>query len=389
MHAHWWIFAAVGFLTVVFGKPGSGKSRYATGKLIEQLVTTTRHIVTNLPLRLGELNAYLQEHHPELAPGVLDRITMLEDDDLGRFWEVRGPDPALGVAYFLDEAHIKFNARDWASVRRECINYLSQHRKMGDAIYAITQSPGNLDKQFRSIAEDFTRLSNGYTRQYGMFKARGRFYTHSFYHEPQGNSEPYHKGTFSLDPDGIAKCYDTAKGIGVHGTTADIGRRAKGIPVLWVFPMALGLGSLCLLVPLLLAKGASAHVSGVADRIRHSTDSSVHAAQSVLVPSWQRGLGGAPKSPQAAGGDSPFLDRGAEPVEYYLGELVDGGHVRVYVAGDGWQDVVSVERGVAMLRDGRRVHPEPAAVRRKRVTAAAAVGPDRSAGLPAQKLDTP
>jgi hypothetical protein len=253
---------------VILGKPGSGKSLYATSRLIEELANGTRNIVTNLQIRPDRLNEYLQKQYPDRDCRMLQRLRLLTDDELREFWKYRGPEEdnegKVGVAYFLDEAHIAFNARDWATLGRGAIHYLSQHRKLGDVVWPITQSPGNLDKQFRSVSEDFTVLRNEYTAKYGPFKGRGRFVRRTYLSEPGGNAEPFEKATFTLDKDGIASCYDTAKGIGVHGSKADIGRRAKGWSIWWAFGGALFLAALVGLVPFLLGKAAqSAMTKGV------------------------------------------------------------------------------------------------------------------------------
>ncbi len=251
---------------VILGKPGSGKSLYATSRLIEELANGTRNVVTNLPIRPDRLNEYLQKTYPDRDCRMLQRLRLLTDDELREFWKYRGPeggdvDGKSGVAYFLDEAHIAFNARDWAALGRGAINYLSQHRKLGDIVWPITQSPGNLDKQFRSVAEDFTVLRNEYTAKYGPFRGRGRFVRRTYLSEPSGNAEPFEKATFTLDKEGIASCYDTAKGIGVHGSKADIGRRAKGWSIWWAFAGAFVLAALVGIVPYLLGKGAQAFVT--------------------------------------------------------------------------------------------------------------------------------
>lgn len=299
----------------ILGKPGSGKSRWATGLLIKELVNGHRNIVTNLPLRVGRLNEYLQEHYPDVDCRLAQRLRIMTEDDMRFFYKFRSPeDPpqpvleavrpaeeladgmnakdvrrilldqereaddrrdrdralqcmkqsklgAEGVAYFLDEAHIGFNARNWAATGVGALNYLSQHRKMSDVVFPITQSAGNLDKQFRSVTEDFTFLRNEYTAQWGIFKGRGRFVSKTFYEEPGKSSEPFKTETFEIDESGVGSCYDTAKGIGVSGTGADIGRRAKGINILWVIPAIVCLAALTYFIPVWMGKAASGYIN--------------------------------------------------------------------------------------------------------------------------------
>ena len=250
---------------VILGKPGSGKSLYATSRVIQELREGSRNIVTNLPLRPDRLNEYLQQKWPKEDLRMVQRLRVLNDDEIKQFWLYRGPEEGdkgeQGVAYFLDEAHIAFNARDWATIGRGALHYLSQHRKLGDIVWPITQSPGNLDKQFRSVAEDFTVLRNEYTAKFGIFRGRGRFVRRTYLSEPSGNAEPFEVATFTLDTAGIASCYDTAKGIGVHGSKADIGRRAKGIPIWTVVPVAVVLALSTVAVPWLVGKGVRGYLN--------------------------------------------------------------------------------------------------------------------------------
>jgi len=312
---------------VILGKPGSGKSLFATKKIIRELRESKRNIVTNVPLNIDKLNEWVQKKFPAEELQVPQRVRMLTDEELKRFWEIRGPghdeewtegtppvddyvpnydgkdiyqiererDDARalfnrrlalwladrdagfmafgdragkqGVCYLLDECHIAFNARDWATIGRGALHYLSQHRKLGDIVYPITQSPGNLDKQFRSVAEDFTVLRNEYTAKFGIFRGRGRFTWKTYLHEPStGNkAEPFVQGSFVFN--GEENCYDTARGIGVHGNKADIGRRAKGIPIMWVIPMGLALALSCVAVPWYFGKKAGDFVSGGAVKV--------------------------------------------------------------------------------------------------------------------------
>jgi len=280
---------------ILLGKPGSGKSMYGTMRVVRELVEGNRNIVTNLPLRLENLNEYVNTRYPDINTRLVERVRILTDEEIGSFWKFRGPGESKGeqgVAYFLDEAHIAFNARNWANIGPGALHYLSQHRKLGDIVFPITQASGNLDKQFRSVAEDFTTLRNEYTAKFGPFRGRGRFVRKSYYGEPQPNAEPFEVASFTIDVKGIASCYDTAKGIGVHGNKADIGRRAKGVPIMWVIPGALILGGLCALLPYLLAKGTSKLMTGAKSDAQVMIDAAKGKAHTSLRANatWERTL---------------------------------------------------------------------------------------------------
>jgi hypothetical protein len=152
-----------------------------------------------------------------------------------------------GVYFCLDEVHIAFNARAWADTGAEVLYYLSQHRKLGDDVICITQSVANVDKQFRSVAQDFTYVRNLGKEKLGMFRLPLRFVRKTYSQPPVGDlSKPMEMGIYSLDAAGLASCYDTAKGVGIHGRAgADMKERKKGIHWAWV---AVGVPLVCILL---------------------------------------------------------------------------------------------------------------------------------------------
>lgn len=263
-------------IRIIFGKPGSGKSLYGTYRIIDELRSSRRHIVTNLPLRLDRLNEYLQQRFPSENLACVSRITLLDDEKLKEFYKERGPEGGPeGVAYFLDEAQIPFNARDWANCDRSVFNYLTQHRKKGDDVWAFTQSPGNLDKQFRSLAQEFRRLRNERLVKLGVFRGLDRFTCKHFDVEPGHNAEPFLVERFQLDPEGVASCYDTAAGIGVKGSKADIGSRAKGLTIGWGVAGLFAAAALVAIVPWGLGKMYAGYVeksSAGSPALRESLD---------------------------------------------------------------------------------------------------------------------
>ena len=172
-------------------------------------------------------------------------------------------DDDTGALIVLDELHIHFNARKWIQTGDACLHYLSQHRKHGDDVICITQALGNVDKQFRSVAEDFTMIINESKRKLGPFKGRNRFVRASHYKEPQGHrDQPFERADFQLDAAGVASCYDTAAGVGVHGNKADTKRKAKGIPIMLVLPAAIVVVALVAgLGPWILGKVTGAYIA--------------------------------------------------------------------------------------------------------------------------------
>ncbi|OAM88045.1 zonular occludens toxin domain-containing protein [Termitidicoccus mucosus] len=245
----------------ISGKPGGGKTLYAVSRLIQSLVAG-RYVVTNIVLHVERLQCYLHEFHPELNVHVLERVVMLDDEMLGEFWRYRRNDFTLSldcikedktvdfssvceagvfdVDYYLDEIHIKFNARAWQKTGPQALNYLSQHRKLGDNVYCITQSIANVDKQFRSVAQDFSYIRNYRVEKFRGFTRGNNFERKTYLQPVSGNGDEYvEKETFTLRKS-IADCYDTSGGVGMAGGgSADKGKKAKGIPLKWAGAFAI------------------------------------------------------------------------------------------------------------------------------------------------------
>ncbi len=259
----------------ISGKPGGGKTLYSVKLIVEELVHSDRIIVTNVPLKLGELNRYLQEKYPrayerffefkigdssvavaEVPPHITERVVLIDEDQLARFFTFRGgnvrlksvsneewregkrPDFSIvkdkGILYVLDEIHIAFNSRAWALTGNEVLYYLSQHRKLGDDVICITQSVNNVDKQFRSVAQDYTYIRNLAKQRAGFFRLPAMFVRSTYPQPATPTSAAMETGSFRLDVSGLAACYDTAKGVGIHGRAgADTKERRKGIHWLW------------------------------------------------------------------------------------------------------------------------------------------------------------
>lgn len=259
------------------GKPRGGKSYRAVDFLINDLRFTKKNPVTNLALDLDEIQYLMNEEGRDVD--VFARVTLLDTEQVAEFFRHRGSglvldyrylpgkvdkegkpiiDPkepidigptlkhpvcSQGVVYYLDELHIYFNSRKWKETGDVTLWYLSQHAKLGDDVWCITQSIANVDKQFRSVAQEFHYVRNFSKEKFGMFKMGDHFEERVFMQPASGNDTPSTIEKFTLSKK-VAKCYHTSGGVGVPaGGVADIGRKAKGVPIwsLWIV-LALGVG---------------------------------------------------------------------------------------------------------------------------------------------------
>jgi len=293
----------------ISGKPGNGKSLFAMRLIVDELVKGKRVVVTNVAIKPGELNRYLGETYPAIEVDLFSRLVVMNEDETARFWLIRGPglrltdvdredekngkrldftqvhigtpqlgaelaargvvnDGALvsahalgGVLYVIDEIHIYFDSRNWQTTGQSALFYLSQHRKLGDDVLCITQSVQNVEKRFRTLAQDFTYvkfLKKSKFGALGLFQPPAVFMRQVFQHEATGSradGAAMETRTFALDAAGVASCYETAAGVGVLGCSADKEERATGLHYGWLIAIGVaGLG-LLLCVPSLLGKG--------------------------------------------------------------------------------------------------------------------------------------
>lgn len=279
---------AIRFIT---GKPGDGKSMTAVQALQRELMNGKRHIITNLPVFPGRTWAFLKQRFGVEIDTA--RITILDEDQTKRFFLHRGagvqapmplekkdggdgridyaqcvrtvnPSPGLvleervngylngGVLYIIDEAHLHFGSRQWQDTAQSALFYLSQHRKMGDDVFFVTQHVKQVDSALRRLAAEFWRVTNYGNRFPFGVKLPDYFVIDVFNTEPSLLGQIVDVRKIRLDVEGLASCYDTAAGVGLVGQLADTKQQRKGIPwqVVPVVLLILGVGAL------FLAKGS-------------------------------------------------------------------------------------------------------------------------------------
>ena len=278
----------------ISGKPGGGKSLFGMKALVNELRTTHRYVVTNLAVKPAELAAYLDKLYGQTFD-LNQRLTILDEEQTAKFWLYRGnglvlpdqekndfsaadagnvyyvPDNEVGqviegqsltmrksggegVCFILDELHLFFNAREWAKTGKAAIFYLSQHRKCNNDVIWITQHIENVDKQFRSLTQDFTYLRNYRQEKFMSAFQSLPWFSFKTFQSPvtatTGLMSPTETGRFLLDAKGLAACYDTAKGVGFAGNVAaDTKKPRRGLPM-WVL-IAICAG-LCIAAPALV-----------------------------------------------------------------------------------------------------------------------------------------
>jgi len=353
-------------IRIIYGPGGSGKSRFQIELIVKQLRDTNRNIVTNLSVNLGRLNEYIQETYPRESVDVVGRVRILTVEETKEFWKVRGPlrwtgneydlepdNGVNGVCYVIDEAGAAgFDAQGWAEsdgkssrgVRAKW--YLDQQRKFGDDVFASTngRAPSGIAKAFRDKAHGFIRLKNNRLAVFGPFRGRDNFKWEEFTREPHAASDDaaIASGTFKLDEKGLASCYRTEEGVGVIGKGADKGARAKGIPILWIFPIVFLVGGFVAVIPYALGKATQKVLTGSGSQVQQKIEN----AKGVVGPGVLRP--GAEVEPQPTrpppppGAPVPAL----APKPYVTGLARAGGRVRVTLSD---RRVLSESDGVARV----------------------------------------
>lgn len=255
------------------GKPRNGKSLRAMMHIVRMLETTDRDVVTNMVLDLDELQQLLDTRGHNFS--VRHRVRILTDAEARNFWMCRGrgydlprppdyddkngadvdysslfTDPRFirggkaalesvtgpldlrGTCYVVDEAHNYWPARGYQNTPRHATFYCSQHGKLNDECFFITQNTKLIDPNFYRLAQDFTYCRNHRLLKFGMFRGDDKFVAKT-YESPavSANEVTLNVETFRLDL-AVARCYDTSAGVGMPGGgTADKGARAKGVPL--------------------------------------------------------------------------------------------------------------------------------------------------------------
>lgn len=291
-------------LHIIAGNPGGGKTYLAAERILNEIGTTDRTIITNLTLNLDRFQEYASERYPNKEIDIATRIRPITDEQAQRFFlyrpfgykipqlteeqEKKGqtfnlddceledarfanhmealagamPDKAKtsklgGVLYVIDEAHLYFPARGYRDFTRLAEFYLSQHRKFGDDIIAVTQFPDKLDKNFRSLAQDVTVCRNASMEKMQWIKGPNGFIRMKYLAVAGMRGQKPQETTFQkFSFQTIGTLYETSAGVGImERSDADTKTtKAKGLHWSWLlFAIFFGMSAI-VGIPMILAK---------------------------------------------------------------------------------------------------------------------------------------
>lgn len=138
----------------VTGTLGAGKTFHSV-RLGMLHIAKGGTVVTNIECNHERIARMIAINHGvEMQP---DQLRVF-DPEVTPQWEQEIPwGEAEGVVLvIIDEAHLFYNSRDWKDTQernKRLLSFLTQSRKAGVDIIWITQEGGNVDRQFRVLAE--------------------------------------------------------------------------------------------------------------------------------------------------------------------------------------------------------------------------------------------
>lgn len=312
-------------IRALVGNIGAGKSMTAMELIAHALAETDRDVATNIVIKPEGLAAYIQKEFPGVWVDIASRVRVLTRAEGKEFWMHRGPgvDLALkadgepnytgvtkGVFYVIDEAHIDFDSRCWAKSSKNLTFYNSQHRKLDDEVWFVTQFLELVDSRVRGFAEEYCYVENNANMRYlGVFKGL-KYVTVSAYKSPRAKSGKSNgicvwskRLRFNK---GLLATYDTSAGVGMPGIGRPEQKKFKGISILWAIPLVV-------LVVVLVAQIPGAIGSIFSRKVKKDLAPTAQPAAAV--------------SPNSAPGPAASLDADKKELPYPTGVAFGNGRV--------------------------------------------------------------
>lgn len=170
-------------ITLYEGVPGSGKSLWVAGQILEQL-SLGHLVICNYPFKAPAKKKYRRGalvivNNSELTPAFLYRWYQI--------WlkfRRHGQPKEHQIFLVIDEASTVFNPREWQKAgRKDWLSFFAQHRKLMFDVVLIAQQDIQIDNQIRGcidVAERFADIRKFFPDRGWylppMFKRTGRVY---------------------------------------------------------------------------------------------------------------------------------------------------------------------------------------------------------------------
>lgn len=137
----------MGLIEIYTGYPGTGKSLHVAQR-VRSVARRGYPVISNVKYNLKEGRS-IYVPNPRLTPEALEKFAVA-------YWQGKVQVKEGSILLVIDEAQLMLNSRDWQdSKRMQWLGFFSQHRKLGYSIVLVAQTRDMLDKQIRSLAEEY------------------------------------------------------------------------------------------------------------------------------------------------------------------------------------------------------------------------------------------
>lgn len=134
-------------IEIYTGYPGTGKSLHVAQR-VRSVARRGYPVISNVKYQLKKGRSIYVPNN-RLSPEALEKFALV-------YWEGKGQVKEGSILLVIDEAQLMLNSRDWQdSARMSWLGFFSQHRKLGYSIVLVAQTRDMLDKQIRSLAEEY------------------------------------------------------------------------------------------------------------------------------------------------------------------------------------------------------------------------------------------
>jgi len=243
-------------IKVYWGVLGHCKTYNANKEnIIANLISGDKKIITNVPLVIEKLEAYVRKTRPAFIAE--EEVFVLSEEQLEEFWRYRwkgnevekidcrdNQEDMVPTCYVIDEGWQVLSARKAGSVNDEIDFFLRHSRRFGFDVIWITHHPSDVPKIVRGLVEQWAFCQNHKFRAaFTVFKRPARFEVQVFRDaSPPMGAVPMEMTFPTLNVE-IANTYKTqaSKGVEGKGTQADKNRKVKGISLMWIPGLILGI----------------------------------------------------------------------------------------------------------------------------------------------------
>ena len=218
----------------------------AASLIVPRFFETSKYRVSEVETMMARLHHLTRDevHHFWRHRPILPKVTGDKSAPLDYQEEIdyalAHPKEERGCVYYIDEAHIPFDSYNWDKLAADVSFYVSQHGKLKDDVFLITQHLDKLAKRLKLDCQYYIEVVYkrrqtilGFQKGY-HFVATG--WSGGIPENEHAKRKPNSKFPF-LPKASVLKCYDSTAGFGVVGTGENYGEQHfQGLPpwALWL-----------------------------------------------------------------------------------------------------------------------------------------------------------